>query len=529
MRGGHTVGDVILPPWASPYGYALSMQLTNSSSQPPSSSSPPPSSAEKFLASSWSENDIEETAVQRSLQISIAAAPQSSLSSASSQIAERSRGTSISGLSSVSSTGVQTLSTSPSHAIFTKMMREALECDYVSKNLHRWIDLMFGYKQNGAEADKSDNVFHYLSYSENLPDEWEQWFAGDLKDMQFDDIEINRADNSLSASHPPLVRSTSLTASPSPSATVPSMDAGNNASIASASQQLVTLPHTMMTTAEYETLLRELTEENLLYDEDDPRAPDEDWGDDYLCAMFAYLHPTPSHQQHMPASTSFDMEFRKQNTDPTFYSSLSNSTTVSSTFPLQVVDRLRRFRRKDGDVEWLGMNKDGLQTHICEFGQCPRQLFTTPHPQRRGSPVLLSNLLFTPYASGGLAHEQQIKQEQQKEKEKRAIVAFRRICAVRKQNAGKPLSETIAKSDTAKASRDSSNTNDTRNKSSSGNPITSFLSRLFSPKSSNSEYPEVSTYSPAANNISHQSSQNSSDVKYPENPGPSFYHRAGWL
>jgi factor associated with neutral sphingomyelinase activation len=36
-------------------------------------------------------------------------------------------------------------------------MREALECDYVSRHLHEWIDLIFGYKQRGEEAEKADN------------------------------------------------------------------------------------------------------------------------------------------------------------------------------------------------------------------------------------------------------------------------------------------------------------------------------------------------------------------------------------
>jgi hypothetical protein len=38
----------------------------------------------------------------------------------------------------------------------------------VSQSLHKWIDLIFGYKQYGKEADLSYNKFHYLAYENNV-------------------------------------------------------------------------------------------------------------------------------------------------------------------------------------------------------------------------------------------------------------------------------------------------------------------------------------------------------------------------
>ncbi|XP_031427883.1 neurobeachin a isoform X13 [Clupea harengus] len=51
---------------------------------------------------------------------------------------------------------------------FVRINRMALESEFVSCQLHQWIDLIFGYKQRGPEAVRALNVFHYLSYEGSI-------------------------------------------------------------------------------------------------------------------------------------------------------------------------------------------------------------------------------------------------------------------------------------------------------------------------------------------------------------------------
>ena len=51
---------------------------------------------------------------------------------------------------------------------FTLLMRNILENDTISYNIQKWIDLIFGYKNKGKEAEEANNIFSNSSYQEGV-------------------------------------------------------------------------------------------------------------------------------------------------------------------------------------------------------------------------------------------------------------------------------------------------------------------------------------------------------------------------
>ena len=51
---------------------------------------------------------------------------------------------------------------------FVVRLREALECNYVSQNICKWVDYIFGYKQLGPDAERSLNTYSGVSYEDRI-------------------------------------------------------------------------------------------------------------------------------------------------------------------------------------------------------------------------------------------------------------------------------------------------------------------------------------------------------------------------
>ncbi|XP_009977759.1 PREDICTED: WD repeat- and FYVE domain-containing protein 4 [Tauraco erythrolophus] len=51
---------------------------------------------------------------------------------------------------------------------FILLHRQALESDYVSAHLHRWIDLIFGHRQHGSAAVEAVNTYHPYFYGDKM-------------------------------------------------------------------------------------------------------------------------------------------------------------------------------------------------------------------------------------------------------------------------------------------------------------------------------------------------------------------------
>jgi factor associated with neutral sphingomyelinase activation len=52
--------------------------------------------------------------------------------------------------------------------LFVVTLREAFESNYVSQNLNKWIDFIFGYKQQGVEAEKAINTYSVVTYEDKV-------------------------------------------------------------------------------------------------------------------------------------------------------------------------------------------------------------------------------------------------------------------------------------------------------------------------------------------------------------------------
>jgi hypothetical protein len=51
---------------------------------------------------------------------------------------------------------------------FVTLMRNIIENDNISSNINKWLDLIFGFKNKGEDAEKYFNLYTESSYQEDI-------------------------------------------------------------------------------------------------------------------------------------------------------------------------------------------------------------------------------------------------------------------------------------------------------------------------------------------------------------------------
>jgi hypothetical protein len=90
-------------------------------------------------------------------------------------------------------------------------LRELLESPTVTARLHNWVDLIFGFKQSGEQAQRANNLFFYLTYDKgsSLKEDPNGWLSDEPKESQdtqvfhFGQTPVKLFDTPLKARHNP--------------------------------------------------------------------------------------------------------------------------------------------------------------------------------------------------------------------------------------------------------------------------------------------------------------------------------------
>ncbi|KAL7715760.1 Beige/BEACH domain containing protein [Entamoeba marina] len=90
---------------------------------------------------------------------------------------------------------------------FTNIMKEALESEYVSKNINKWVDLIFGYLQRPPAAFDADNVFYHATYENDFTDSKTIGFREQIREFgqtpaQLFEIPSPERDSTLQINYP---------------------------------------------------------------------------------------------------------------------------------------------------------------------------------------------------------------------------------------------------------------------------------------------------------------------------------------